>query len=53
VSENLVPSLYPQAKVVSAPFEVPFLSSNDFGDFEAAARKASKAHKSALARERV
>ena len=53
VSENLVPSLYPQAKVVSAPFEVPFLSSNDFGDFEAAACKASKAHKSALARERV
>ncbi|MGH9582933.1 MAG: hypothetical protein ACRD4O_08365 [Bryobacteraceae bacterium] len=50
VSENLVPALYPQAKVVSAPFEVPFLGSNDFGDFEAAAKPLGK---QTLAHERV
>ncbi|MGH9652086.1 MAG: hypothetical protein ACRD6B_01300 [Bryobacteraceae bacterium] len=43
VSENLIPALYPQAKVVSAPFEVPFLDSNDFGDFETAAREQTNA----------
>lgn len=39
VSESLVPTLFPQAKVISAPFEIPFLGSNDFGDFEAAAQE--------------
>ncbi len=33
VSENLIPSLYPNVKVVSAPFEVPFKRSGDFGEF--------------------
>jgi hypothetical protein len=51
VSENLIPALFPQAKVVSPPFAVPFLASNDFDSFEAAARAA--AGKPALARERV
>lgn len=33
VSENLVPTLYPNVKVVSAPIEAPFQSSGDFGEF--------------------
>lgn len=37
VSETLVPRLYPNAKVLSEPFDVPWTSSLDFGDFEAAA----------------
>jgi hypothetical protein len=37
VSENLVPSLYANVKVASEPFEAPFDSADDFGDFEAAA----------------
>jgi hypothetical protein len=36
VSENLVPTLYANAKSVSPPFDAPLTSSNDFGDFEAA-----------------
>jgi hypothetical protein len=50
VSESLVPTLSPRAKVVSAPFEVPFLGSNDFGDFEPKARAGEK---QTLAHERV
>lgn len=38
VSENLVSTLYPKVRVVSEPFEVPFDSTDDFGDFEAAAQ---------------
>lgn len=38
VSENLIPSLYPNVKIMSEPFEVPFDSSQDFGDFEAVAQ---------------
>ncbi len=33
VSENLLPSLNSSVKVVSAPFDVPFASNGDFGDF--------------------
>jgi hypothetical protein len=33
VSENLIPSLHENVKVVSTPFEAPFLASGDFGDF--------------------
>ena len=33
VSENLIPSLRPNVKVVSGPFEVPFKRSGDFGEF--------------------
>ena len=37
VSENLVPTLASNVKMVSQPFEVPFNASKDFADFEAAA----------------
>ncbi|MFL6415893.1 MAG: hypothetical protein ACJ74Y_09515 [Bryobacteraceae bacterium] len=33
VSENLIPSLPSNARVVSKPFEVPFDAAGDFGDF--------------------
>ncbi len=33
VSENLVPSLFDNLKVVSQPFEAPFDAAGDFGDF--------------------
>jgi hypothetical protein len=41
VSETLVPTLYPNAKTVSAPFDVPLTSANNFGDFEPAERAVS------------
>jgi hypothetical protein len=41
VSETLVQTLYPNAKAVSAPFDVPLTSANNFGDFEAAERAVS------------
>jgi hypothetical protein len=34
ISENLIPSLPSNAKVVSKPFEVPFDTAGDFGDFQ-------------------
>jgi hypothetical protein len=37
VSENLVPTLYPEAHVVSDPFTVPFDRNRDFGDWVEAA----------------
>ncbi len=36
VSENLVPALYPNVKVTSAPFELRFTSGNDFAEFDVA-----------------
>jgi hypothetical protein len=36
VSDNLIPSLFPNAKVVSAPFEVRFNEAGDFERFELA-----------------
>jgi hypothetical protein len=41
VSKNLVPTLYANAKPVSPPFDAPLTASDDFGDFEAAARAVS------------
>ena len=40
VSENLIPALFPNAKVVSEPFEVPLTASGDFGDFTSSANLA-------------
>jgi len=40
VSENLIPSLYPNVRVTSEPFEVPFDSPSDFGEFPATAETA-------------
>jgi hypothetical protein len=40
VSENLIPRLYPNVRVTSEPFEVPFNSRSDFGMFPAAAEAA-------------
>jgi len=34
VSENLIPNLPSNVKIVSKPFEVPFDATGDFGDFE-------------------
>ncbi len=34
VSENLVPSLESNVKIISKPFEVPFDAGGDFGDFQ-------------------
>ncbi|MGC2658415.1 MAG: hypothetical protein WA324_10710 [Bryobacteraceae bacterium] len=36
VSENLIPSMFPNARVISNIFEAPFDAKGDFGDFEAA-----------------
>jgi len=41
VSENLVPELYPNVKVVSEPFEAPFDAAGDLTGFEAAAERVS------------
>jgi hypothetical protein len=41
VSETLVPTLYPNAKTVSAAFDVPLTSAKNFGDFEPAERAVS------------
>ena len=35
VSESLIPTLYPNVKVISEPFEVPFDSGSNFGAFPA------------------
>jgi len=34
ISENLIPSLPSNAKLVSKPFEAPFDPAGDFGDFQ-------------------
>jgi hypothetical protein len=34
ISENLVPMLHPNIKVVSEPFELPFNAAGDFGEFQ-------------------
>ncbi len=38
VSETMIPALYSNAKPVSSPFDCPLTSSNDLGEFEAAAK---------------
>jgi hypothetical protein len=40
VSENLVPTLYPEAHVVSAPFSPPLNAKRDFADWNEAAAAA-------------
>jgi hypothetical protein len=41
VSENLIPTLYPNAHVLSAPFDAPLDAAYDLGDFDAAAQTIS------------
>ncbi len=36
VSDNLIPTLYPNVEVTSAPFKLPFAASNDLAEFEVA-----------------
>jgi hypothetical protein len=38
VSENLIPTMFPNARVISEIFTVPFDPAGDFGDFESAAQ---------------
>jgi Domain of unknown function (DUF362) len=45
VSENLIPSLYPNVRVISEPFEMPFNSRSDIGEFPAAAESAGVAER--------
>jgi hypothetical protein len=41
VSENLIPKLYPNARVISGLFDAPLDAANDLGDFDAAAQAMS------------
>ncbi len=50
VSENLVPSLYPNVKVTSPPFEAPLDSSDDLADFDLHARAFEEATPETLRR---